>query len=86
MAADVEQEILVFDGAADAADIDRVALDDDDGARFLGQAIGGSEAGGPGTDHEHFGIDAHRYAAFRAGIVGGAATVRGRKANSAWPL
>ena len=59
MAADVEQEILVCDGAADAADIDRVALDDDDGARLLGQAIGGSKAGGPGTDHEHFGIDAH---------------------------
>ncbi len=30
MAADVEQEALVVDGAADAADIDRVLLDDVD--------------------------------------------------------
>ena len=59
VAADVEQEALVVDGAADAADIDRVALDDEDGPRLLGQAIGGGEAGGPGADHEHFGIDAH---------------------------
>ena len=85
MAADVEQEILVCDGAADAADIDRVALDDDDGARFLGQALGGGEAGGPGTDHEHFGIDAHQYG-FQRGFGWRGDGVRGRKANSAWPL
>ena len=85
MAADVEQEILVLDGAADAADIDRVALDDDDGARLLGQAIRGSEAGGPGTDHEHFGVDAHKDC-FQAGFGWRGGGVRGRKANSAWPL
>ena len=81
MAADVEQEALVFDGAADAADIDRVPLDDDDGRVLLGQAIGGGEAGGPGTDHEHFGIDAH----LLSDRCGGAAGAR-PKANSAWPL
>ena len=57
MAADVEQIALIVDGAADAADIERIALDHDHRARFLGQAIGGGEAGGPGADHEDFGVD-----------------------------
>ena len=50
--ADVEHEAVVLDGAADAADIDRVLLDHDDRRVFLGQAVGGGEAGRPGADHE----------------------------------
>ena len=60
MAADVEQEVLVAHGAADAADIERVFLDHDDRGHFLGEAIGGGETGRPGTDHEHFDVDTHR--------------------------
>ena len=73
MAADVEHEALVFDGAADAADIDRVLLDHDDRGVFLGQAIGGGEPGGPRADDEDVCVDAHR-------------ATRGANANSRWPL
>ena len=52
MAADVEQEVLVA-GAADAADVDRVLLDNKDRRRFLGQAIGRCQAGRPGADDEN---------------------------------
>ena len=75
MAADVEQEALVVDGAADAADIDRVLLDHDDRRHFLGQAIGGGETGGPRADDEDFGIDAQR-GARHAHLGNGATTPR----------
>ncbi len=59
MATDVEQEIPVPHGAADAADIDRVFLDHDDRRCFLGQAVSRGEAGGPGADHENVCIYGH---------------------------
>ena len=60
MPADVEHEAVVFDRAADAADIHRVLLDHDDRGVLLGEAVGGGEAGRPCADHEDVGMDAHR--------------------------
>jgi hypothetical protein len=59
VAADVEQEIAVPHGAADAADVKRVFLDHDDGRRLFGQTVSRSEAGGPGADHENICISGH---------------------------
>src|SRR2546421_4935949 len=52
MPADVEHEAVVFDRAADAADVHRVLLDHDDGRIFLGQAVGRGEARGSRSE-EH---------------------------------
>ena len=57
--ADVEHEAVVFDRAADAADVNRVFLDHDDRRRLLGQAVSRGEAGGPGADHENVCICGH---------------------------
>ncbi len=57
MAADIEHEVLVVHGAADAAHIDRILLDHDDRGHFSGQAIGGGQPRRSGADHEHFNID-----------------------------
>src|SRR6267154_6002596 len=53
MATNIEQEIPVPHGAADAPDIEWVFLDHDDRRRLLGQAVSRGEAGGPGADHEN---------------------------------
>ena len=54
MAADVEQEVLVIRGAADAADIIGIGLDDRRRDALLGQQVGCGEPGRAGTDDEHF--------------------------------
>ena len=52
MAADVKQEALVVDGAADAADVGRILLDDVHAATGLGELVGGGEAGRACADHD----------------------------------
>src|ERR1700742_5092025 len=59
MTANIEQEVTVPHGAADAANIMRVLLDHDDRRRFLGQAVSGRQARGAGADHENFCISGH---------------------------
>ena len=49
---------------------------------FLGQAIGGGEARGPGADHEHFGIDAHGRATCGFMNYGGAGPGARREGDS----
>jgi hypothetical protein len=56
VAADIEHEVLVVHGAADAADIDRILLDHGHGRHLFGQAIGGGQTRRPGTDHQHFDV------------------------------
>src|SRR6185312_830159 len=56
VATDVEVEVLVAHGAADAAHISRVALDDDDGAPFLAEAIGCGQSGRPRADDQHLDV------------------------------
>ena len=56
MPADVEQEVAVADGAADAADIDGVTLDDHHVAAGLGQQIAGRQARRAGADDKRLGI------------------------------
>ena len=53
VAADVEQEVLVAGGAADAADVGRIGLDHRRGDAALGQQVGGRQARRSGADHEH---------------------------------
>ena len=54
MAADVEQEVLVVRGAADAADIIGIGFDNGRRDALLGQQVGCGEPGRAGTDDEHF--------------------------------
>ena len=56
MAADVEQEVLVIGGAADAADVDRIRLDDGGRDALLGEQVGGGQPSRPGADDEDFGM------------------------------
>ncbi len=62
MAANVEQEALVIDGAADAADIDRILFQDDDVPALLGQLVSGRQSRGPTANNDcfdklrHFGL------------------------------
>ena len=58
MSADVEHEAVVFDGAADAADINRILLDHDDGRGLLRQAVGGGQSGRAGANDEDVGMRA----------------------------
>src|SRR3546814_17730475 len=50
VAADIEAESVMLDGAADAADIIRVLFDHRDAIPRPGQQIGGGQPGGYGTD------------------------------------
>src|SRR5262252_2203310 len=52
MPTDIEQKVLVADGAADSAHVDRIFLDDDDRRPLLAQAIGGRETGRPRADDQ----------------------------------
>src|SRR3546814_13045296 len=50
VAADIEAESVMLDGAADAADIIRVLFDHRDAIPLPGQQIGGGQPGGSGPD------------------------------------
>ena len=56
VAADVEQEALVIDRAADAADIGRILLDDVDAAAGLGELVGGGEPGRACADNQNIDV------------------------------
>jgi hypothetical protein len=53
MAADVEQETLVLDGPADAADRCRILLKHDDPLAALTQQIAGCQSGRPGANNQN---------------------------------
>src|SRR3546814_7209037 len=55
VAADIEAESVMLDGAADAADIIRVLFDHRDAIPLPGQQIGGGQPGGSGTDDRDVG-------------------------------
>ena len=58
MPTDIEAVALIFDGAADAANIGLVLFDDRDGLARLGQQISRRQSGRAGTDNGHVDIDA----------------------------
>ena len=72
MTADVEQEILVIDRAAYAADVVGIRLDDRRRNSLLGQQVRRGKAGWPGPDDEHFAmrheIRLYRHAGSAAGL------------------
>ena len=60
VAADVDQEAVVVDRAADAADVARVLLQDGDGTAFLGKHIGRRQAGRSCSDDQGFSVVRHK--------------------------
>ncbi len=59
MAADVDQEAVVVDGAADAAHIAWVLFEDGDGAALLGKHIGRRQTGRSCSDDQGFSVVRH---------------------------
>jgi hypothetical protein len=52
MPADIEQKVLIANGAADATHVDWIFLDDENRRPVLAQAIGGRKASRPRADDE----------------------------------
>jgi hypothetical protein len=50
VAANIEAEALMLDGAADPADLMRILLDQGDGEAFLAEQLAGGEPGRPRPD------------------------------------
>jgi hypothetical protein len=54
MSADVEQEPFIIRGAADAADVNGIVLEDEHVATIFSQSVTCGESSGTGPDNERF--------------------------------